>query len=265
MGHISPNTLKTYGPTALTGMDLDASTTALDVCPGCKLSKSTHKPFSMSSTKRTTQILEVVHSDLAGPMQTKSIQGSFYTATFINDHSKYAVVYIIHIKDQFVKVFKQFLMWAETQTSLKMCALHSNHGGKYMATQVQDLLNQKGIEHHLTMPGLPQSNGKAKWFNCTIIDKAMAMLHIAGLSKGFWEYAMSTAVHIYNHTPTHTLKWQTPFEIWCSGNIPDVSHLHVFGCKGYMHVPTDKCCKLDVKAIEVMLVGYEPGSKGYQL
>ena len=63
MGHISPNTLKTYGPSALTGMDLDASTTALDVCPGCELGKSTRKPFSASSTKRTTQILEVVHSD----------------------------------------------------------------------------------------------------------------------------------------------------------------------------------------------------------
>ena len=200
MGHISPNALKTYSPSALTGMDLDASTTALDVCPGCELGKSTRKPFSASATKRTTQILKVVHSDLAGPMQTKSIQGSFYTATFIDDHSKHAVVYFIHTKDQFIKVFKQFLMWAETQTSLKMRALHSDCSGKYMATQVQDLLKQKGIEHHLTMPGFPQSNGKAEQFNCTITDKAMAMLHTAGLSKGFWEYTMSAVVHIYVET-----------------------------------------------------------------
>lgn len=32
-----------------------------------------------------------------------------------------------------------------------------------------------------------------------------------------------------------------------------------------MHVPADKQCKLDAKAIEVTLVGYKPGSKGYQL
>ncbi len=32
-----------------------------------------------------------------------------------------------------------------------------------------------------------------------------------------------------------------------------------------MHVPTDKQHKLDAKAIEVMLVGYEPGLKGYRL
>jgi transposase InsO family protein len=84
------------------------------------------------------------------------------------------------------------------------------------------------------MPGLPQSNGKAERFNRTITDKAMAMLHTAGLSFGFWEYAMKAAVHIYNCSPTHTLKWRTPFEIWYSGKVPDVSHLRVFGCKGYM-------------------------------
>ena len=71
--------------------------------------------------------------------------------------------------------------------------------------------------------------------------------------------------HIYNHSPTHTLKWHTPFEIWYSGKVPDVSHLRIFGRKGYMHVPADKHCKLDVKAIEVVLVGYEADAKGYKL
>ena len=28
-------------------------------------------------------------------------------------------------------------------------------------------------------------------------------------------------------------------------------------------MPTDKCCELNVKAIEVVLVGYEADAKGY--
>ena len=44
------------------------------------------------------------------------------------------------------------------------------------------------------MPGTPQQNRKAEWFNHTIMDKAMSMLHQAGLSNGFWEHAVSTAV-----------------------------------------------------------------------
>ena len=91
------------------------------------------------------------------------------------------------------------------------------------------------------------------------------MLHAAGLSGGFWECAVDTTVHVYNRSPTRTLTWHTPYELWNSGQIPDVSHLRIFGCKGYMHVPSDKRRKLDAKAVEVMLVGYEPGSKGYRL
>ena len=46
-------------------------------------------------------------------------------------------------------------------------------------------------------------------------------------------------------------------KIWYFGKVPNVSHLCVFGCKGYMHVPADKHRKLDAKAIEVVLVSYE--------
>ena len=103
MGHISYGALKSYGPSAIIGMDLDSSTMAPSVCHRCKVGKSTCQPFSASSSKRTSQILEVVHSDLAGPMQTKSIQGSYYTATFIDDHSNHAVVYFLKSKDQFIR------------------------------------------------------------------------------------------------------------------------------------------------------------------
>ena len=105
-------------------------------------------------------------------------------------------------------------------------------------------MNEKGIEHQFMMPGTPQQNGKAKWFNCTNMDKAMSMLHQAGLSNGFWEHAVSTVVHIYNHTPIHLLEWKTPHEKWNPGKVPDVSYFCIFGCKAYMHVPADKCQKL---------------------
>ncbi len=109
-----------------------------------------------------------------------------------------------------------------------------------MAANVKDILSQRRIEHHLTMPGSPQQNGKAEQFNCTIMDKVMAMLHTAGLPNSFWEYAVSMAADTYNHTPSHTLKWQTPIEAWKPSQVPDISYFHVFRCKGYMHVPTDK-------------------------
>jgi len=161
MGHISHSALKAHGPKVLKGLDIDNTTSAPTICHGCELGKSTCQPFPRS-TKKSSRILEIIHSDLAGPMQSKSIQGSEYTATFIDDYSRHAVVYYLRSKDQFVITLNKFLSWAETQTSEKMRALHSDCGGEYIAGYIKDILVQRGIEHHLTMPNSPQQNGKAE-------------------------------------------------------------------------------------------------------
>jgi transposase InsO family protein len=265
MGHMSHMALKTHGPAATLGMDINTSPLVIPyTCHGCKMGKSTHKPFS-GSGRKTECVFEVVHSDLASPMQTKSLQGSSYIATFVDDYSWHAVVYFIKSKDLFVSALQKFLAWGETQTTHKLKALHSDRGGEYLAGAVTTILNEKGIERHLTMPGSPQQNGKAERFNRTIMEKAMVMLHAAAMSSGFWEYTVQTTVHVYNRSPTRTLGWRMLHKIWSPGQVPDISYFHIFGCLGYMHVPIDKHRKLDAKAIEVMLVGYELGSKGYWL
>jgi hypothetical protein len=162
MGHMSYDALEKHGPKALKGMILDRSDRETpSVCAGCKIGKSTQKPFPRSS-KKSDQILKIVHSDLAGPMQTKSLQGSQYIATFIDDHSRHVVIYYLKSKDQFVGALRKFLSWVETQTTKKLCTLRSDRGGEYTSAEVKEILDNKGIQHHLTMPGTPQQNGKAK-------------------------------------------------------------------------------------------------------
>ena len=264
MGHMSHNALKRYKD-SVKGIDIDSSVDPnQSPCPGCELGKQTRLSFHGSS-KRSDRRLRIIHSDLAGPMQTRSIQGSLYIATFIDDYSRHRVVYYLKTKDQCVAAFKKFLAWAENQTSERMLALHSDRGGEYLSSAVRSILDEKGIEHKLTMPHSPQQNGLAERWNRTLLDKARALMHSAGLSLGFWEYAVDTAVHTYNRTPTRTIGWRTPHELWTDGHVPDVAYFRVFGCKAYVHTPEDKRKKLDPRSIEMTLLGYEPGSKGYRL
>jgi transposase InsO family protein len=239
MGHMSYNALKRYKD-SVKGISI---TTSLDPtqspCPGCELGKQTRSSFQGSS-KRSDRRLRIIHSDLAGPMQTRSIQGSQYIATFIDDYSRHGVVYFLKSKDQCAVAFKKFLAWAENQTSERMLALHSDRGGEYLSSAVRSILDEKGIEHKLTMPHSPQQNGVAERWNRTLLDKARALLHGAGLSLGFWECAIDTAVHTYNRTPTRTIGWRTPHELWTDGHVPDVSYFRIFGCKAYVHTPDDK-------------------------
>jgi hypothetical protein len=52
--------------------------------------------------------------------------------------------------------------------------------------------------------------------------------------------------------------------VW-SGRKPDVSHLRVFGCKAFAHVPDEKRTKLESKSMPCVFLRYYEGTKAYRL
>jgi hypothetical protein len=72
------------------------------------------------------------------------------------------------------------------------------------------------------------------------------------------------AVVVINITPTAVLDGDSPHERWFR-NIPGASHLRVFGCVAYRHVPKDLRKKTDGKAIECIFVGYNANQGDYKL
>jgi hypothetical protein len=134
MGHMSTHALKCYKD-SIKGITLDPSEKDFMPCPSCKLRKQTCSHF-LGSSKHSDWRLQIVHSDLAGPMQTRSIQGSQYIAMFIDDYSRHGAVYFLKSKDQCAATFKKFLAWAENQSLECICALHSDCGGEYLSSTV---------------------------------------------------------------------------------------------------------------------------------
>ena len=122
---------------------------------------------------------------------------------------------------------------------------------------------ENGIEHQLSMPDFPQQNGQVERFQQTIVNGAEAMRHHAGLSNSFWIYTVKAKLHMYNVTPIKRADYKTPKELW-SGQKPDISHLRVFSCLAWVHIPKKRRHKLQQKSKAMIFVGYEPGSKGYQ-
>ncbi len=74
------------------------------------------------------------------------------------------------------------------------------------------------------------------------------MILAQGLELEFWGEAVNTTMYIKNQCPTKALNSKTPQEAW-SGRKPDVSHLKVFGCKAFAHVPDEKRTKLESKSM----------------
>ena len=76
--------------------------------------------------------------------------------------------------------------------------------------------------------------------------------------------AVATAIYIMNRCPTKSMKNKFPQEEWTSMN-HSVSHLKVFSCVAYAHVPDEVRKKLDKKVEKCIFVGYYEDTKAYKL
>ena len=66
-------------------------------------------------------------------MQTKSLGGTSYFLTFIDDRSRYTWVYFIRRKGDVFEYFKEFRTMIEKQTKQRIKILRSDNGGEYMS------------------------------------------------------------------------------------------------------------------------------------
>ena len=71
------------------------------------------------------------------------------------------------------------------------------------------------------------------------MEDARAMLHDQDLPIHLWAEAARITVYVQNHTPHRVLENKTPEEA-LSGKKPEVSHLRIFGCPVYTHIPKEK-------------------------
>jgi transposase InsO family protein len=266
LGHINRNSLsklKKDNPQML-GIKIDEAKTL--PCEGCLKGKQTRRPFPTSTSSRSTGLLDRIHSDLDGPMQTQSIsEKAFYILTFIDDFSRHAWVYFLRTKDQQPIIFEEFRAMVENQYNRKIKILRTDRGGEYESKEFKQKLLDLGIIHERTIPDTPQQNGLAERYNRTVVGAAKAMLLTAGLSFGFWVEAVRTAAHVRNRCPSRVIDWKTPHQM-VTGRVPDISYLRIFGCKAYIHIPKKKRSnKFESQSSELVFVGYEPYSKGYRL
>ena len=64
----------------------------------CVIGKQHREEFPIHKEKRQREILELIHTDVCGPMKTRSISGIWYFLIFVDDRSRYTSVYFIRMK-----------------------------------------------------------------------------------------------------------------------------------------------------------------------
>ena len=266
LGHISKERLQGLVKNGiLPTLDL----TDLGICVDCIKGKQTK--HTRKGATRSTQLLEIIHTDICGPFDAPSFSGEKYFITFIDDFSHYTYIYLLHEKSQYVDALEVYINEIERQLDRKVKIIRSDRGGEYYGKYNKSgqcsgpfakFLERRGICAQYTMPGTPEQNGVAERRNRTLLDMVKSMLSHSSLPISMWIYALKTAVYLLNRIPSEVVP-KTPFELW-TGRKPSLRHLHVWGCPAEVRIYNPHEKKLDFRTVSGFFIGYPEKSKGFR-
>ena len=114
------------------GIDIERMT-ELSFCEGCLAGKMCRKPFPTVGEIRSTRKLQLVDSDVCGPMQTQSIGGAKYFVTFIDDYIRCFAVYFMKHKSEVLDKFKEFEVTTTNAAGRAIGTLRTDNGGEYLS------------------------------------------------------------------------------------------------------------------------------------
>uniref|UniRef100_A0A2N9EKE5 Integrase catalytic domain-containing protein n=1 Tax=Fagus sylvatica TaxID=28930 RepID=A0A2N9EKE5_FAGSY len=223
LGHIGKDRMARLAREGLLG---PLAKVDLPICEPCLAGKACRKPFGKAV--RATQPLELIHSDICGPMNVKARHGASYFLTFIDDYTRYGYVQLIAHRYEALDCFKRFVAEVENQHEKSLKALRTDRGREYLSDQFKDLCEEKGIRRQLTISNTPQQNGVAERRNRTLLDM---------------------------FPPPHTN--------FGKDEKPNLEHLRPWGSAGFVHSTAHKYGKLGPRARKHIFIRYSDSSKGY--
>ncbi len=121
-------------------------------CEGCLEVKLSRKPYKPVGKIRSKCKLQLIHSDVCGPMQAESIGGAKYFVTFIDDYSRCCKAYFLKKKSEVLSKFKEFEKTFSNECWQNVTRQRTDNGGEYTSKEFQEYLKAQGIHHEMTVP-----------------------------------------------------------------------------------------------------------------
>ena len=123
------------------------------------IGKQQRQPFPSGKAWRAKALLELVHTDVCGPMRTPSNEQNRYFILFIDDYTRKTWLYFLCEKLEVFKVFKKFKNFVEKQSGHFIKVLRSDRGKEYNSNEFDKFCEDEGVEHQQTVGYAPKQNG----------------------------------------------------------------------------------------------------------
>ena len=116
LGHIGVKRMKKlHADGLLESLDYES----VDACEPCLMGKMT-KTLFFGTMKRAIDLLEIIHTDVCGPMNIEARDRYHYFLIFTDDLSRYGDIYLMKHKSETFEQFKEFQSEEENHRDKKI-------------------------------------------------------------------------------------------------------------------------------------------------
>ena len=154
-----------------------------------------------------------------------------YNTGFLN-------VYLMKTKDQSPEVLEQYLKWITWQNRTVRC----DPDPVFKGEEFDEVAKSFHVDLIYLAPYTPTQNTMQERRWGIISPPARAMLRTASLPLNYWEFDMLMACYLHNRIYHNGVSGNTV--TLANGHTQDISHLRIFACPAYVHIPADQRRKM---------------------
>jgi len=223
-------------------------------CIDCKIAKLKRFPHN-KETPKATEILEIIHSDIIGPIND-SITGKRFILTVIDEKSHKSWIFLMKSKSETIDLLIDFIKYLNNIfNDKKVKNFKSDNAKEYRNKKLTRFCKDNGINKIYSPPYNPENNGLAERFNQTIISCTKTLLYWSKLSENFWDFAIQYANYLYNKTP-HLISEKTiPDEVFFNEKVK-IDHIRTFGCITYYKIFDQNKSKFSPNSKKGIFLGF---------
>ncbi|GJU45545.1 putative ribonuclease H-like domain-containing protein [Tanacetum coccineum] len=224
-------------------------------CVACQKGKQHKASCKAKLVNSISKPLHMLHMDLFGPTNVKSLMKKSYCLVVTDDFSRFSWVFFLATKDETSGILKTFITEIENQLEHKVKVIRSDNGIEFKNSVMNQFCEIKGIKREFSVARTPQQNGVAERRNRTLIEVVRTMLVDSELPTTFWAEAVNTACYVLNRVLVIKPHTKTPYGL-IRGRTPLIDFMKPFGCPVTILNTRDHLGKFDGKADEGFFIGY---------
>ncbi|GJR22525.1 putative ribonuclease H-like domain-containing protein [Tanacetum coccineum] len=233
-------------------------------CVACQKGKQHKASCKAKLVNSISKPLHMLHMDLFGPTNVKSLMKKSYCLVVTDDFSRFSWVFFLATKDETSRILKTFITKIENQLDQKVKVIRCDNGTEFKNSVMNQFCEMKGIKREFSVARTPQQNGVAERKNRTLIEAARTMLVDSKLPTTFWAEAVNAACYVLNRVLVIKPHNKTPYEL-IRGRPPLIDFMKPFRCPVTILNTMEHLGKFDGKADEGFFVRYCLTSKAMRV